>query len=589
MNERDILCFVTLQVLPNCNFNLLQAYSERHYPITPTYNETRHGLELSFSAKGKEAQTFTPEELTAMVLNHAQVISLAHAQSQGSTMKELPTEMALTVPMFATQRERQAILDAAAVAGTNVLAMVDEPTAAIVQYSMDKTFANPEGNASDSRMLVLYNLGASSCQVSLVHCFSYEQPQKYGKPKRVPAIHVLSKAWDATLGGLAWDHVIVEHLVNAFNEEWRKAKGDDSLDVRTVPRALMKIKLQANKLKQVLSANTDVPIHMDALHDDVALHTQITRAQFEEWTRELVQRALQPLRDVMDRAPEGITWANVTHVELVGGGMRVPSVQTALSDYLAEVSKDRDEKLELGLHMNSDESMALGASFVGANHSTAFRVRHIGMTDIHPYSLSVRLENHKEEGEGAATEEEGEPWKKQAVLFKAFGKMGIKKTIAFSHDKNVVCHLSYTEGDENKLLPAGTDLSLTRYQVTGVDVFAKEMKEKGLSKPKVSLQFELSMSGIAHLVKAEAAVEESYTVEEEVEIDEDEDEEEGDNSTNTSNDTEKMVDEEKAGGENETSSNETESDDKKDEKKKDDKKKKKKKTKMVEKVRSRVF
>merc|ERR1712176_141687 len=98
--------------------------------------------------------------------------------------------------------------------------------------------------------------------------------------------------------------------------------------------------------------------------------------------------------------------------------------------------------------------------------------------------------------------------------------------IAFTHDRDVHCALNYLDDDDDddSLLPKGTEKALERYNITGVTEFANDMKEKGLGKPKVSLQFELNSAGLTSLIKAEAAVEETYTVQEEVEIDDDEEE-----------------------------------------------------------------
>merc|ERR1712232_1321547 len=118
---------------------------------------------------------------------------------------------------------------------------------------------------------------------------------------------------------------------------------------------------------------------------------------------------------------------------------------------------------------------------------------------------------------------EEELWSKQATILKAYGKLGVKKTIAFTHDKDVNCALDY---DDSDVLPEGTQTTITRYHITGIEDFAKEMEEKKLGIPKVSLQFELDTSGVTNLIKAEAAVEELYMAEEEVEVDDDEEEEE---------------------------------------------------------------
>jgi hypoxia up-regulated 1 len=465
--------------------------------LTPVYNESRTGTVLKV-----DGVVFTPEELVAMVLSHAVDISVAHAASLGSTMAAPPKDVVLTVPSYATQRERQALFDAAELVGLNVLQLLDETTAAALQYGMDKTFSDAEGKTSQDELFLFYNMGASALQVSLVHFFSYEQPQKYGKPKRVPAISVLAKAWDETLGGQAFDHLLVEHMVNAFNKKWQAERSDSSLDIRTIPRAMTKVRLQANKVKHVLSANSDFPVYMDSLHDDVTLNMHITREQLDQLAESLLARAVQPIHDVLERANR--TMANVTAVELIGGGMRIPRVQAELSKLLEETG------LELGLHMNADESMALGAAFCGANISTAFRVRHVGLTDVYPFALKVNLAD--------MVPDKKDPWDKETTIFKSFQKLGIKKTIAFSHDRNVACSLA--NDNEDKLLPTGTEHELVNYQITGVDEFAKDMEKIG--KPKVSLQFELSASGIASLVKAEAVVEETYMGQEEVEVEDEE-------------------------------------------------------------------
>jgi hypoxia up-regulated 1 len=188
--------------------------------------------------------------------------------------------------------------------------------------------------------------------------------------------------------------------------------------------------------------------------------------------------------------------------------MRIPRIQTELAEKTG---------LELGLHMNADESMALGAAFLGANVSTAFRVRHVGLTDVNPFAMQVSLTDLQSPSSSS------EKWSKDAVIFKAFGKFGVKKTIAFTHDQDVHCSLDYVP---DNLLPKGTKPNIESYNITGVAEFAKEMEEKQLGKPKVTLQFELSLSGITSLIRAEATVEETYIVEEEEEVEDDESTEE---------------------------------------------------------------
>jgi len=266
---------------------------------------------------------------------------------------------------------------------------------------------------------------------------------------------------------------------------------------------------------------------------------------------------------------------------MIGGGMRVPKVQSSLTSVLG------DKKL--GMHINSDESMALGAAFYGANISSAFRVRQVGLVDINPFAIGISLNSFE------SVDEVDNPFEKSATIFKANSKIGVKKTIAFTYDQDVHCSLDYADPD---MLPKGAKKELQRYNISGVAAFAKEMEEKGLGKPKVSLQFMLSSSGMTSLVKAEAAVEEKYTVEVEVEVEDDESSETSSNESSTSDgengseettseseSNEKTTDNESKSGENEESqsgaSKEESATDKKDEPKK-------KMTKMVEKEKTKT-
>jgi len=500
-------------------------YSE-YNPMQPFYNETRSGLGIKVSSA-----TYTPEELVAMVLSHAKDFTAA----DGVTGKI--KDCVLTVPCFYTQHERRAILDAADLADLNVLALIDETTAAGLHFGIDRIEEKPMN-------VLFYNMGGNSIQVAIIQYYSHEKSKK-----KVGAFRVLGKGWDSSIGGESFDARIVDFMANEFNAIWNKKRNDgQEKDVRDYPRPISKLKLEANKIKQVLSANNEKPIFIDSLHDDTNYQSSLNRAHFEEIIHDLVLKSTEPIQMALTSA--NLTLADIDAVELIGGGMRVPRVQEQISSLLVESS------LELGMHINSDESMALGAAFHGANVSTAFRVRQVGMTDINPFPIVVSLEEMEiEESSGLfgiggskkkEVDDEAEVWSKQATIFKANGKVGVKKTIAFTQEEEINVAIDYEDSEH---LPAGTPLSIERYNVTGIVKFAKEMEEKGLGKPKVSLQFDLSTSGLAMLVKAEAAVEETYTVEEEVEVeDENQDEEDdtGDNEVKEEEATEESEETEKA-------------------------------------------
>ena len=510
-----------------------------------------------------DGNPFTPEELVAMVLVHARDITKAFG------VEGKITDCVLTVPSFFTQHERRALLDAAQLAELNVLALIDENTAAGLHYGIDRIDDEPQN-------IMFYNMGASALQVSVMQFHSYDKKEKYSKSRKVGSFQVLGKAWDSSLGGIEFDARIVDFMAQEFNDVWNKKRNDGQVkDVRKFPRPMAKLRIQANKVKHVLSANNDFPIFIDALYDDINYQSHMSRANFEELCHDLLERSVVPITDALKAA--NLTLDEIHGVEMIGGGMRVPKVREAIKQSLGG-------KLDLGMHINSDESMALGAAFHGANVSTAFKVRHVGMADINPFPIAVSLEDL----DAAIPEGEEEAWSKEATIFKANGKLGVKKTIAFTHDQEIACSLDYLEDG----VPEGTSPSIEKFNITGIVAFAAEMEKKGLSKPKISLQFELSSSGIVNLIKAEGVVEEKYmvTVEEEVEIDDEEEEE--------TKEEEKKEEETKEEEKKEEATEEEKKDDEKDEvveeEKKDDekadanatkakpeKKKKKKKTKKV--------
>merc|ERR1719201_391578 len=178
-----------------------------------------------------------------------------------------------------------------------------------------------------------------------------------------------------------------------------------------------------------------------------------------------------------------------------------------LRDFFAAGRTNKSDPLELGLHLNGDEAPALGAAFHGANVSTSFRVRKVGMLDYAQHALGVRKK--KDDGD-----ESPEDWHNRATLFKAGARLGAKpRTIAFHHDADIVCELAYDDVDK---LPPGTPKTVALYNISGIAAFAADMAKQNttgqLPRPKVQLSFTLDASGIASLSKAEVSVVEEYEV-----------------------------------------------------------------------------
>ncbi|CAH0478503.1 unnamed protein product [Peronospora belbahrii] len=456
---------------------------EEHFPYDLIQNATRGG---TISLKHGKKQTFHAEELVAMVFAHARQIT--------DTFAEAPVkDWVLTVPAFFSQAQRQALLDAAEISGVRVLSLINENTAAALQLAVHASY---DPNDKPKKIL-FYNLGSTSLQVSIAEFSSQVVPDGFKKNKTVSTFQTISNAWDESLGGAKFDLRLAEYLANEFSEKIGE-------DIRKVPRPMAKIRAQAKKTKTVLSANEQIPVVMQSLYNDIDFFTTMTRSKLEELSSDLLKRTLKPVEMALEKA--GLTVADIDEIELIGGGVRMPKIQEQLSEFF--VGKD------LGVHLNGDEAMALGAAFRAANLSNSFRVRQVGMVDIASYPIGVRLMDLPAAGEKKKLDDKDEvetkQWTKRASIFSESHRLGLRKSVSFLHSRDISCTFRY---DKPSMLPAGVSVDIGKVNITGIEKFVVRMAGKNLGEPKVTLSFELDSSGIARIAKAEATLEEEVEVE----------------------------------------------------------------------------
>jgi hypoxia up-regulated 1 len=468
----------------------------------------------------------SPEELMAMMMRHANDITLGHG---GKRVKDV----VITVPSYYTQHERIAIQNAAEIADLRVLSLVEENTAAALHYSIDRVYEEPY-------TVLFYNMGASSVQVSVVKYHSYTVKEG-GKNKSVGQFEVLGKGWDRSLGGFNFDVKLAELLADKFNAAWSKKKNYPAGgDLRNFVIPMTKLRTQANKVKEVLSANPEFPVRAEQLHAEVDLNTRITRQEFEDLCEELFQRVTSPIDQALAMA--GISLDQVNAVELLGGGVRMPKVKKIIDDYFASITAAKPDdaeknvtKVEVGQHLNGDEAMAMGAAFRAANLSSSFRVRKVGMFDRQVFGIGVQLntlfsteapevgtegllgslggmfsskkdKTEEEAAAEAALMEEKVAWQKSTPIYAPNSLLpGKTKTVAITHDEDILCSVSYeVDGEATVQLPKGASKQLSVFNITGIKAFAKEHAAKELGVPKVLLTFSLDGSGVVTLTKAEA-------------------------------------------------------------------------------------
>lgn len=491
-----------------------ELIDEQYYPYKLQLNDTTNFLSIKV-----EQEYYTSEELVAMILQNVKEIVQSFG---GQPMKDC----VLTVPSFFTQHEKEALYTAAHIADLNVLSLIEENTAAALNYGMDRVFEQPTN-------VLFYNLGAGSVQVTVVNYSAYSAKEA-GKNKTIGQFEVIGKAWDSQLGGHNFDLCLTNLLARRFNDVWNAKKKTTDKDVRSQVRPMTRLKIESNKIKEILSANQEFPYRLEQLHDNIDLVGKITRTEFESECASLFDRAIATIDEAIAHA--NISVADIHSVELLGGSVRVPRVKKLIEEYFhkastATASENSDpvtvsvpRKIEVGQHLNGDEAMALGASFRAANLSTQFRVRKVGMADISSFDIGVRVQTLKKddvatggflsglfgskdgakaaanEGEAAAT-----AWEKHTLLFPAKTSFPTKnKLIAFPYDQDVVCKIEYEQG--SRPLPQGTHPLIAQFNITGVAAFAKEHADKGVS-PKIQLGFNIDNAGRVHLLKAEVLLE----------------------------------------------------------------------------------
>jgi len=421
-----------------------------------------------------EGATYTSEEVVAMTLQYAQKIAEAEAGAQ-------VRDAVVTVPAFFGQPERQALLDAAAVAGLNVLALVSEHAAAGLQWGIDKDFSNT------TQRVVLYDMGSGSTTAALLEFSSY-QAKEAGKKKSVGQFEVKGLKWDAALGGADFDAVLVEHFIGEVRER-------HGVDVRGAPKSVAKLKKEVRRTKEILSANKEAPISVEGLTDEVDFRSTVTREKFEELAAPLLERAGAPLRALLEET--GVPVEELDAVELIGGGTRVPGVIAAVSAALGGRETDR--------HMDADEAIAFGAGLHAANISTTFRVRKFGAVDGAPYPLELQVGEGKEAGADDG-EEEGEeapaaaPGRK--TLLPLWKKVPARRVVHVP-DVTEDFTVSAFYGDEAPLPRGAPSPLVSTYKIGGVEA----AREKHNTTGKVSVQFAVDRDGLLSCDKAEMQVE----------------------------------------------------------------------------------
>ena len=311
-------------------------------PDTIISIKSKMGTSEKVAANGKE---YTPQEISAMILQYLK----SYAEEY---LGEKVSKAVITVPAYFNDAQRQATKDAGKIAGLEVERIVNEPTAAALAYGLDKQ--------DKEEKILVFDLGGGTFDVSILELGD-------------GVFDVLATAGDNKLGGDDFDQKIIDHLVAEFKKE-------NGIDLSNDKMALQRLKDAAEKAKKDLSGVTSTQISLPFITagESGPLHLEmtLTRAKFDDLTRDLVERTKVPVRQALSDA--GLSLSEIDEVILVGGSTRIPAVVEAVK---AETGKEPNKSV------NPDEVVAMGAAIQGG--VITGDVKDVVLLDVTPLSLGI--------------------------------------------------------------------------------------------------------------------------------------------------------------------------------------------------------
>lgn len=412
------------------NERVVGQIAKRQAITNPDHTISSIKRKMGSSEKIKiEDKEYTPQEISAMIVQKLK-------QDAENYLGEKITQAVVTVPAYFTDSQRQATKDAGAIAGLEVLRIINEPTAASLSYGLDK---------GEEQTILVFDLGGGTFDVSILDIGE-------------GVFEVKATSGNNLLGGDDFDQRIIDHLA----EEFKKEHG---IDLRNDKMALQRLKEAAEKAKVELSSLTTTEINLPFITADQNgpkhLDATLTRAQFDKLTEDLVEKTMGPTRQAIKDA--GLNPSDIDRVILVGGSTRVPAVQNAIRSY---IGKEPDRSV------NPDECVAIGAAIQAG--VLVGEVKDILLLDITPLSLGIETLG------GVFTK-----------LIERNTTIPTKKSQVFSTaaDFQTSVEIHVLQGEREM---AAGNKTLGRFQLVGIPPAPRGI-------PQIEVTFDIDANGIVHV------------------------------------------------------------------------------------------
>ena len=299
-----------------------------------------------------EKKSFYPEEISAMLLSKMKQIAKDFLNHE-------VTNAVITVPTYFNNSQRQATIDAAKIAGLNVLRIINEPVAAAIAYRLY--------NQSDyEKYILVFDLGGGTCDASILYLDD-------------DIIKVKSTAGDNHLGGQDFDNRLVEYCIKEFKDQ-------TGIDVSKNQKAIRRLKLVCERIKWNLSSSQESTIDIDCLCEGEDLSLKISRLEFEDLCRDYFNRCIQIVERALNDSK--LKKNNINEIILTSGSSKIPKIQEMLKNYFGK---------EINKSIAPDEVIACGAAIQAAiiNNYEDDILERLILLDVVPLSLGIELGNGK--------------------------------------------------------------------------------------------------------------------------------------------------------------------------------------------------
>ncbi|KAK7261836.1 hypothetical protein RIF29_28158 [Crotalaria pallida] len=411
------------------------------------------GYPLIHSRYLGEAKTFTPTQVLGMLFSNLKEIAQKN-------LNAAVVDCCIGIPVYFTDLQRRAVLDAATIAGLHPLRLIHETTATALAYGIYKTDL-PE---NDQLNVAFVDIGHASMQVCIA---GFKKGQ----------LKVLAHSYDRSLGGRDFDEVLFNHFAAKFKEEYK-------IDVFQNARACLRLRAACEKLKKVLSANPEAPLNIECLMDEKDVRGYIKRDEFEQLSLPILERVKGPLEKALAEAD--LTVENVHMVEVVGSGSRVPAINKILTEFFNKEPRRT---------MNASECVARGCALQCAILSPTFKVREFQVNESFPFSISLSWK-----GSGPDAQDSEADTKQSAIVFPKGNPIPSVKALTFFRPGTFSVDVQYDD-----VSGLHTPAKISTYTI------GPFQSTKG-EKAKVKVRVRLNLHGIIYVESATLMEEEEIEV-----------------------------------------------------------------------------